>query len=361
VARYLDLFLVSEGEGAILSWLKESLLALLIVALFWGLSLVVKYVLIHWGPKFTTFTRTDLDDRILARVTPPLSLLVLFAGLFLAIRSLPLPATAHVVAAGVLFIVNVFILTVISYRCLHELLEWYAARMAEMGREGLDRQLVPMAEKLGTLFLIITALMITLKHFNYDILSFVTALGIGSLAIGMAAKDTLAHVISGFTIMLDRPFRIGDRVQLTGGQVGDVADIGLRSTKIKTLDNMLLVIPNSDLCNTMVINQAFPDFRVRGRINVGVGYGSDVDLVKRVLIETARETEGVLEEPVPESFFVSFGDSALNMTLFYWVAEYAKLISVTDKVNSLIIRRFRENGIEIPFPIRTVIMDKDSE
>lgn len=351
--------MVHEGDGAILFWLKESLQALLIVVLFWGLSRVVRYVLIHWGPRFTSFTATDLDDRILEKITPPVSLLVLFAGLFLAVRSLPLPAKVHVAAAGALFIVNIFILTIIGYRALSELLEWYAARLAEQGREGLDRQLVPLAEKLCTLFLIITALMITLKHFNYDILSFVTALGIGSLAIGMAAKDTLAHVISGFTLMLDRPFRIGDRIQLAGGQMGDVTDIGLRSTKIRTLDNMLLVIPNSDLCNTMVVNQAFPDFRARGRINVAVGYGSDVDLVKKVLLETARETEGVMADPVPESYFVSFGDYALNMTLFFWVAEYAKLFSVTDKVNSLIIRRFRENGIEIPFPVRTVIMDKE--
>ena len=353
----LDLFLSGEGDGVLVYWLKECLLALLIVALFWGLSLLVRYLLSHWGPKFASFTRTDLDDRLLAKVTPPASLLVLTAGLFLAVRTLPIPDRAHVVAAGTLFVVNIFILTNIGYRALHELLEWYTARLAEQGREGLDRQLLPLAEKLGTLFLIVTALMITLRHFNYDILSFVTALGIGSLAIGMAAKDTLAHVISGFTLMLDRPFRIGDRIQLAGGQVGDVADIGLRSTKIRTLDNMLLVIPNSDLCNTTVVNQAYPDVRVRGRINVGVAYGSDVERVKRVLLETAREVDGVLDEPGPESYFVSFGESALAMTLFFWVAEYGQLFGVTDQVNSRIIRRFREEGIQIPFPTRTVIMD----
>ena len=351
-----NLFLIREGEGLFLNWLKEVLQAFLIVALFWVLSQVVKYLLTHWGPRFTSFTKTDLDDRILRRVTPPVSLLVFFAGLFLGVRSLPLPAKAHLVAGGTLFVVNVFILTNIGYRSLHELLEWYAVRMAERGREGLDRQLLPLAEKLGTLFLIVTALMITLKHFNYDILSFVTALGIGSLAIGMAAKDTLAHVISGFTLMLDRPFRIGDRIQLAGGQTGDVTDIGLRSTKIRTLDNMLLVIPNSDLCNTTVVNQAYPDIRVRGRINVGVTYGSDVDLVKRLLVETAAEVEGVLDDPFPESYFVSFGESALAMTLFFWVAEYGTLFSVTDQVNSRIIKRFQENGIQIPFPTRTVIM-----
>ena len=356
---YLNLFLVREGDGALLFWLKEGLSALLIVLLFWGLSHLVQYLLTTWAPRFTAITSTDLDDRILEKITPPVSLLVLFAGFFLAVRSLSLPAKVHTVAAGALFILNIFILTNIGYRALHELLDWYSARMAERGGEEVNRQLIPLAEKLGILLLLITALMITLQHFHYDILSFITALGVGSLAIGMAAKDTLAHLISGFTIMLDRPFRIGDRIQLVGGQIGDVADIGLRSTKIKTLDNMILVIPNSELCNTMVINQAFPDFRVRGRITVGVRYGSDVEQVKRVLIETARETEEVLAEPAPESYFVSFGDHALAMTLFFWVAEYGQLVRVTDQVNSLIIKRFREQGIDIPFPIRTVIVERE--
>lgn len=359
MSSFIELFSVQQGEGVLLYWLKETLRSFLIVALFWGFSLVVRYILNHWGPKFTSFTRTDLDDRILRKVTPPISLLVLFAGLFLAVRSLPLPEKAHAVSSGILFIANVVILTNIGYRCLHELLEWYASRMAALGREGLDRQLLPLAEKLGTLFLIITALMITLRHYNYDILSFVTALGIGSLAIGMAAKDTLAHVISGFTLMLDRPFRIGDRIQLAGGQVGDVTDIGLRSTKIRTLDNTLLVIPNSDLCNTMVVNQAYPDIRGRGKIHIGVAYGSDVELVKKLLTDTAREVSGVLDDPAPESYFVSFGESALTMTLFFWVAEYGSILKVTDRINTLIITRFRENGIIIPFPTRTVMMEKD--
>lgn len=165
-------------------------------------------------------------------------------------------------------------------------------------------------------------------------------------------------MISGFTLMLDRPFRIGDRIQLVGGQIGDVADIGLRSTKIKTLDNQLLIIPNSDLCNTMLTNQAFPNSRVKGRINIGVAYGSDVDRVKALLIATAMEADNVLSDPLPEAYFVSFGDSALDMSLFFWVEEYATLFATVDRVNSLIIKRFREQNIEIPFPIRTVIMDK---
>ena len=138
--------------------------------------------------------------------------------------------------------------------------------------------------------------------------------------------------------MIDRPFRIGDRIQLAGGQVGDVHDIGLRSTKIKTLDNQFLVIPNSDLCNTMVQNLAFPDRRVKGRINIGVAYDSDVDAVKELLVNTALEVEDVLEDPPPEAFFTAFADSSLSMALFFWVEDYTKLFPATDRINSLIIK-----------------------
>jgi MscS family membrane protein len=359
VNNLLDYFRVQETDTVYLSWAKHLLVAVLIFAAFWLLARLVRWFLTTWGPRLTAFTATDLDDRILRQITPPASLLVSFAGLYLAVKSLPLPERVHLIAAGALFIANMIILTNIAYRAGHELLQWYADRLADRDRRGLDRQLLPLLEKVGTIFLIATALIITLKHFNYDILSLVTALGIGSLAIGMAAKDTLAHVISGFTLMLDRPFRIGDRIQLTSGQFGDVVDIGLRSTKIKTVDNTLLIIPNSDLCNTTVINQAFPDFRSKGKITLGVAYGSDVEQVKRLLVETALEIPEVLREPAPEAFFTAFGDSALHMALFFWVDNYTQVFPVTDLINSRLITRLAAEGICIPFPTHTVFMHKE--
>lgn len=339
--------------------MKETLVAVLIFAAFWVLSLLVRYVLTTLGPRFTSFTSTDLDDRILQRVTPPVSLLVALAGLYLAVKSLPLPEKAHLVASGAVFIVNVAVLTNIAWRMTDELLEWFGGRLAEKHGEGIDRQVIPPLEKLITIFLVGVALMITLKHFNYDILSLVTALGIGSLAIGLAAKDTLANMISGFTLIVDRPFRIGDRIQLASGQWGDVSDIGLRTTKIKTADNTLLIIPNSELCNTTIINMAFPDVRSKGKISLGVCYGSDIERVKSLLVDVAAAIPEVLTQPQPEAFFVSFGESALNMSLFFWVEDYTKLFSVTDSINGQIIQRFRENGIIIPYPTRTVLLEKD--
>ena len=325
------------------------------------LSGLVRAILNRWGKRLAHFTETDLDDRILQRIIPHVSRLLSMLGLYLAIRSLPLHERLVQIFSGALFVVLVVILFNLVYNALDELMHWYMNGRQAGSKDLISRNMIPFAEKLTMLFLMGTALIIILKHFNYDIFSVVTALGIGSLAIGLAAKDTLAHMISGFTLMLDQPFRIGDRIQLVGGQIGDVSDIGLRSTKIRTLDNQLLIIPNSDLCNTMLINQAFPDARAKGRINIGVAYGSNVEQVKELMVTTALDIEAVLRDPAPESYFASFGDSALNMSLFFWVEEYSQLFAVTDRINSNLLRRFNESGIEIPFPTRTVIMEKGLE
>ena len=350
-----------DGDGFQLFWAKEILGALLILALFWVLSKLVIMVLNKWGKRLTAFTATDLDDRVLQRVIPYVSRLFIVLGVYLAIRSLPLHEKLVMIVSGIIYIILVAIVCNLIYHVLDELLKWYVVSKQDTAGAVMSRQMVPVAEKIVSLFLMGAALIVVLKHFNYDIFSLVTALGIGSLAIGMAAKDTLAHMISGFTIMLDRPFRIGDRIQLVGGQIGDVADIGLRSTKIRTPDNQLLIIPNSDLCNSMLTNQAFPDSRVKGRINIGVAYGSDVDQVKQLLVATAGEVADVLADPAPEAYFASFGDSALNMALFFWVEEYGTLFAVTDKINSLILKRFAEHSIEIPFPTRTVKLHKGTD
>lgn len=354
----LGLFRPLETDHAVIYWAKEILVALLIVSIFWILAGLVSASLNKWGKRLARFSKTDLDDRILQRIVPHISRLLTMSGFYLAIRSMPLHERLVQVFSGILFVVLVIIFFNLLFHALDELLQWYLNVRDEDSEDMISRNMIPFAEKMVMLFLMGTALIIILKHFNYDIFSVVTALGIGSLAIGLAAKDTLAHMISGFTLMLDQPFRIGDRIQLSGGQVGEVTDIGLRSTKIRTLDNQLLIIPNSDLCNTMLINQAFPDARVKGRINIGVAYGSDAERVKELLVATALEVETVLRDPAPEAFFVSFGDCALNMSLFFWVDEIRQMFAVTDRINSLILRRFNENGIEIPFPIRTVIMEK---
>jgi MscS family membrane protein len=345
-----------EGDAFYLFWSKELLISALIFAAFYALSRLAGLLLARLGARLGALTRGTLDDRIVARVTAPALALINCAGLYIAIRRLPLPERVLAVASGALFLVNVVILSTIAFRVMDEMLNLYGRRLAG---EEMSRQLMPLVQKLCSIFLFGTALIIAMKHFNYDILSLVTALGVGSLAIGLAAKDTMANMVSGFTLMIDRPFRIGDRIQL-GTQVGDVVDIGLRSTKIKGGDNTYLIIPNSELCNTTLINLAFPDSRGKGKINLGIAYGSDVERAKELLVATAAAVPGVLPEPAPEAYFTGFGDSALSLALFFGTDHYEGIFACTDRINCAILKSFQDNGINIPYPTRTVLFEKDA-
>ncbi|SNB45586.1 mechanosensitive ion channel family protein [Geobacter sp. DSM 9736] len=356
---FIELYRVQPGDNLYLFWLKELLVATLILSAFWIAARVLRRVAATWGGRLTSFTSTDLDDRILQRVIPPASLLVILAGLHYSLRSLPLPVGLLKIASGTIFVAAMVILTNVAYRAADETLKWYSGRLSEAESGDVTRQVIPLVEKLISIFLVGTALIITLKHFNYDILSLVTALGIGSLAIGMAAKDTLANMISGFTIMLDRPFRIGDRIKPGSDLIGDVVDIGLRSTKLKTLDNTYLIIPNSTLCNSNVLNLSLPNVRGTGRVNVGVAYGTDVEKVKSLLVEAAMELPEVLHDPAPAAFLTAFGDNALQMALTFWAEDQTKVFSITDMINTKILNRFRDEGIVIPYPTRTVIIEKE--
>lgn len=346
----------TTADSTAIFWAKHLLLATLVAGLFWLLSQAVAYIIERWGRRLTSITSTDLDDRLLKRLAPSISLLIILTGIYLALQTLPLHDKLLAASAGGLFVINVIIICVMLYRALNETLLWYVGHNHGLKDGRFVRQMVPLAEKVVMLFISGIALVIVLKHFHYDILSLVTALGIGSLAIGMAAKDTLSHVISGFTLMIDRPFQIGDRIKLSNGQIGDVVDIGLRSTKIQALDTTVMIIPNSDLCNSTVINMVRPSSVIQGRTTVGVGYDSDVDQVKRVLLEIAGSCDEVLDDPAPVALFTSFGESALTMLLLFWINDPARLGRVTDQINSAIVRRFREERIEIPFPIRTIQM-----
>lgn len=348
-----SLLVPGAADDTAVVWAKRLLTAAIVFALFWLLAQLLRYLLEHFGKRLCALTRTDLDDRLLARITPAVTLMLSTVGMYIALGTLPLHERFFRLLSGTLFVAIVVICAVIVYRALDELLSSYLDRLRH--QEGvISRNMMPLVRKVSTIVLCGASLIVILKKFNYDILSLLTALGIGSLAIGLAAKDMLAQMISGFILLIDRPFRIGDRIRLSNGQIGDVVDIGLRSTKIQGGDTTVMIIPNSDLCNAAVINMMRPTAAIQGRITLGIGYDSDVERAKELLLAIARGNGEVLDEPAPVAQFTSFGDSALNLLLLFWVETPARLGAVTDQLNCSILRKFREERVDIPYPVRTV-------
>jgi small-conductance mechanosensitive channel len=187
--------------------------------------------------------------------------------------------------------------------------------------------------------------------------SLVVSLGVGSLAVGLAAQDTLANMFAGFALMLDRPFRIGDRIQLASGEVGDVVTVGIRATRLKTPDETILVIPNSILTKEKVVNQSLPTPVMTTRVDVGVAYGTDLARAKAVLAEAALASEYVDQERTPVVLVTRFAEWSISLAVIFWTRSFADRGLATSQVHEEIVRRFAEAGIEIPFPVRRILQE----
>ncbi len=181
----------------------------------------------------------------------------------------------------------------------------------------------------------------------------VGALGVG---IGFGLQNVTNNLVSGVIILFERPIKVGDWIQV-GEVFGDVRNISMRSTTVVTNDNITVIVPNSEFISSTVINWSHNDRNVRFRIQVGVAYKEDPKIVKKILLEVADKEDGVLKNPEPVVLLKEFGESSLNFELLIWTSNYITTPGILrSKLYFEIFEKFRENGIEIPFPQRDLHM-----
>ncbi len=320
------------------------------------IPLVEKFILRH----ITGRTKTRLDDQIIHHSGKTLKRVVWLGGIFFVAKSLQsvLLGSAVKYINGILYIILVFLIVNFLSSIFQLLLDWYSKRWGKTVNGRTKDEFGPLFRRLIVIVVYTIGLVFILNHFHQDVSSIIVSLGVGSLAVALAAKDTLANMISGFMIMTDRPFRIGDRIRLESGEIGDVYDIGLRSTKILTFDNTLIVVPNQQIINEKVTNLSYPDPQIRVKIEVGVAYGTDLDRVKSLLVKICKKHPEVLDDPPPKAYFINFGDSSLDMMLVCRVGEWGQQWRVGEELRMDIKKTFEKEGIEIPFPQRVITINK---
>ncbi|HHE54211.1 MAG TPA: mechanosensitive ion channel family protein [Caldithrix abyssi] len=201
--------------------------------------------------------------------------------------------------------------------------------------------------------LIITGIIIAFQFIGIDLSGLAIILGLLSVGIGFGLQNITSNFVAGLILLFERPIQIGDRVMI-GDLEGDVTDINIRSTTIRTLNNVSIIVPNSEFISNKVVNWSHGDTKVRIEVNVGVAYSSDLDLVLKTLKEIALEHPKVLKRPEPQVIFESFGDSAWNLNLRVWLPDPHKHHQIKSELNCAIVRKFRERNIEIPFPQQDV-------
>ncbi len=249
--------------------------------------------------------------------------------------------------------------TWIGYKVWRDVVIRYATRRSKRARKDLGKRVLPSMDKLGGLVIVVVGFIIALQSLGFNITVLVAGLGILGIVIAFAAQDTLSNLFAGLHLMADKPFQIGDLIEMESGLITEVVDIGLRSTKLYSRrDNNLLIVPNNEIANKPVVNYLRPDFRYRMHLKIGVAYGSDLTKVEEVLQEIALANSEVLkdEERKPEVWVDEFGDSSINCRLIAWIRDARNHWRVRSDINKEIDRRFREEGVQIPFPQRDVWM-----
>jgi small-conductance mechanosensitive channel len=313
------------------------------------LRFVIYRVLHTWARK----TTTQLDNIIIGSTKNPSLLLVVAIGVNIGLSFSVIPERHMEYIGKILHVIIILSVTSASATLAGRMFRNYVQKSnIPIPTTGLAYSMLK-----GTVFVI--GFLIILNDLGISIAPLITALGVGGLAVALALQDTLANLFAGVHILVERSIRIGDFVRLESGQEGYVDDITWRTTRIRMLPNNIVVIPNNKLAQSVVTNYFLPEKRMSVPIEVGVSYSADPDLVEKILVEEAKkgaaDIPGLLAEPEPVARLIpGFGDSSLNFTLTCHVREFADQYTTQHELRKRIFKRFKEAGIEIPFPHRTV-------
>ncbi len=296
-------------------------------------------------------TTTDFDDRFIAIMHRPVFVTVAIVGMTLATYRLDISPVIQSVTLSILKTILIMTWLVFGLRVSRLLLEIFSRSKTRFTL--IQPSTAPLLNNLMFVIVLIAGAYSIMVAWDINVTGLVASAGIVGLALSFAAQDTLSNLFAGVAILADRPYKIGDYINLNTGERGEVTHIGLRSTRILTRDDVEVAIPNGVMGSAMIVNEtAGPSEKYRIRVAVGVAYGSDIDLVMATLQAEAESHQSICDQPAPRVRFRRFGDSSLDFELLCWIEkpEYRGLL--THELNCGIYKAFNKAGISIPFPQR---------
>ena len=322
--------------------------ALLAVALSFVAAWLFNRIIINGLRKLTQKTHFDLDDHLVDLLNSPIYSSILLLGFSTATLILSPPALALKIILSLIQSLALLVWALFLLRSNRFLLTSIARNEERI--KIVHQQTLPLFLNLINITIVVLAIYFLFSAWNIDMTAWLASAGIVGIAVGFAAKDTLANLFSGVFIMADAPYKIGDFIVLDTGERGKVTHIGVRSTRILTRADVEVTIPNAVMGNTKIINESGgPHEKNRCQISVGVSYGSDIDKVREILIEIALAETMVCSDPEPKVRFRLFGASSLDFDLLVWIDKPRLRGAVVDSLNCEIYRKFIEHDIEIPY------------
>jgi MscS family membrane protein len=309
--------------------------------------------------KIAERTKTEIDDIIIKRWNWPINFLIFIASLSLAVKEITFTESVsktidHIIATAMTLIFAYLVYVVIDVTFIR-----VGKKITLRTETPIDDTLLHIAHTSLKAAFVVIAILYTLSTWGVEISPLLASLGIAGIAVALALQQTLSNVFAGISLIMDRTIRVGDIVKLETGEMGEIYSISLRSVRIKTFDNEMIIIPNSILANAKIQNLLLPDPTVRVNVDFSVEYGVDPEYVKRIVLEELSSMQIIDKTKEIRILFLEMGESSLNFRAMFWVDHIDKRWPAHQEAITKIYRRLYKEGIGIPFPQRTVWLRKD--
>tara|TARA_Y100000310_G_scaffold308906_1_gene352488 strand:+ start:527 stop:1585 length:1059 start_codon:yes stop_codon:yes gene_type:complete len=307
--------------------------------------------------KLTEKTKTTFDDKLLKQSEAPVALLILLFGTKLAILPLQL---AGAIAAGLqkaFSSITVIIMSYIIVIFLDLVIEHWGKRLTAATDSKADDQILSLGHKATRFITVIVAGMFILQIWGVEVGPLLASIGVVGVAIAFGLQKTLGNIFGGISIIADRSVRVGDVIKIGTDTYGEVIDIGLRATRIRTWDNEVKIIPNGELANEVILNYVLPNPKARIIIPFSVAYGVNINKVKKIVMGEIHKLKNLDKENEPKVMFLEMADSSLNFKAYVWLTSYKDRFSTKELLNCKIYNALNKNKIEIPYPQVDVHLD----
>jgi len=297
-------------------------------------------------------TKSNVGDIIISSLKNPFIIWFIFLGTYFALKASFLPLHFYPYIEKIFLIAVVFSVSLFLSNLIVKLIKLYAGKI-----EG-SLPITSLTQNLSRLIIFGLGILIILNSLGISITPILATLGVGGLAVALALQDTLANFFAGFYIIVSRQIKPGDYIKLENAEEGYVVDISWRITRIRTLANNMVLVPNEKLLKTVIVNYYQPDKELAVLINLGVHYNSDLEKVERIVLEVADEVMkdlvGGMKNFKPSLRYHTFGDYSIQFTVILRAKEFTDQYLIKHEFIKKLHKRFKEEGIIIPYPVRAI-------
>jgi small conductance mechanosensitive channel len=351
IQQYVDRLAGEPASPAAI--LAKALIAIVLAVLIWFLLKALLAFLQKKGQRFQIVRDNDIIFHSLRRAV---NIVLLFGTGIIIFQIFRIPILESVLSAlMILFLASPVI------RVMGVILQTVEKRLTDKTETQVDDVIFDLLNRFAGVIIYAIAVILALDILGINVMPFVAGAGILGVAIGFAAKDTLSNLIAGILLIVDRPFEIGDRIEVwtapSGSATwGDVIDIGIRATKIKTTDNIVIIIPNNEIMKRDIINYTIISAMIRVRINIGIGYDADLAKAKQIILDIADSIDWIARDPKPKVVVRVFGESSVDLQLRVWIQDARQRMNTISEVTDRVKEAFDSNHIEIPYPKRDIVV-----